>query len=213
MYMNGKNTKENKVKAFYTIDDFPKMKILEDNYKIILDELLSVINEERRLKDKTIFEPWIEKNLYQDSNEEGWDVAPLMIGGAKIQQRCDKFPKLTELTDQIKGVISVSFSLLKPGTHIVPHKGYDDYSERMLRYHLGLIIPKGDIGIRVDKEIRGWETGKSFIFDDFLIHEAWNFSEQNRIVLIIDFLKNENEENVIFVDNNFNNSIKGYFDN
>lgn len=313
------------IKYFYTIEDFPKFKILEENYQAILDELVSVINKEKQinLKENKIekflnslangeiyqkadssakknqelynitdkenlkdtvnskenkneglphndrnkanyndynlinssnqisnndniinnlgnrndndtnkdnlnekgdnttnnlnekiktFEPWVEKNLYQESNEEGWDVAPLMIGGERIPERWEKFPLLASLVSQISGVVSVSFSLLKPGTHIVPHKGYDDYSEKMFRFHMGLIVPQGDIGIRVESEICKWENGKSFVFDDFMIHEAWNFTPKNRIVLIIDFLKDESKvpEGIKFFDNNFNKSIKGY---
>ncbi len=258
-------------KYFYSIEDFPKFKILEENYQSLLNELLKVINNERSNKyqnnisfyqnndlklsevsDKyhnsvnnienenkeknnyvednfnishssnkiidneshsiKLFEPWVEKNLYQDSNEEGWDVAPLMIGGVIIPERCEKFPFLLSLVKKINGVISVSYSLLKPGTHIVPHKGYDDYSEKMYRFHIGMIVPEGDIGIRVEKEIRKWEIGKSFVFDDFLIHEAWNFTTGNRIVLIIDFLKDETKlpNNIKFFDTNFTNSIKNY---
>jgi len=198
-------------RSFYSLDDFPKFKILEENYLIILDELL-IVKEENKNKDR-LFEPWIERNLYQDSNENGWDVAPLKIGGSTIEERCTIFPILKKLTDQIPGIVSVSYSLLKPGTHIVAHKGYDEYSEKILRYHMGMIVPEGDIGIRVEKEIRGWQNGKSFIFDDFLIHEAWNFSDKERIVLIIDFLRNQSDnENVeiIFNDKNFNKSTEPY---
>jgi len=200
-------------KAFYTIDEFPKFKVLEENYEVILNEYLNVaeIRKKENYKDN-IFEPWVEKNLYEESNDNGWDVAPIMIGGSVIEERCKKFPKLYQLTSGISGVVSISYSLLKPGTHIVPHKGYDEYSEKVLRYHMGIIIPEGDIGIRVDKELKSWSNGKSFIFDDYLIHEAWNFSKQDRLVLIIDFLKEINEE-AVFKDKNFNNSIKTYFKN
>ena len=138
-----------------------------------------------------------------------------MIGGVKIPDRCKKFPYLFELVGKISDVISVSYSLLKPGTHIVPHKGYDDYSEKVYRFHMGMIVPEGDIGIRVEKDIRKWKNAKSFVFDDFMIHEAWNFTCQNRLVLIIDFLKNENilPDSIKFVDKNFNNSVKTYFKN
>lgn len=253
------------IKYFYDIEDFPKFKILEENYKGILDEVKSLIKKENEInletsnrfrsedadqiykayqnngninnkvevidlegeitkenskenlreKESKTFEPWVEKNLYQESNEFGWDVAPLMIGGVRIPERCKKFPFLFELVGKISGVISVSYSLLKPGTHIVPHKGYDDYSEKMYRFHMGIIVPEGDIGIRVEKDIRKWQNGKSFVFDDFMIHEAWNFTCKNRLVLIIDFLKDESilPDSIKFVDENFNRSVKGYLNN
>ena len=78
---------------------------------------------------------------------------------------------------------------------------------------MGMIVPEGDIGIRVEKDIRGWQNGKSFIFDDILIHEAWNFSDKERIVLIIDFLRNQSDEEnveIIFNDKNFNKSTEPY---
>ena len=198
-------------RSFYSLDDFPKFKILEENYLVILDELLKVKEENKNMEK--LFEPCIERNLYQESNENGWDVAPLKIGGSTIEKRCKIFPILKKLTDQISGIVSVSFSLLKPGTHIVAHKGYDEYSEKILRFHMGIIVPEGDIGIRVEKDIRGWENGKSFIFDDFLIHEAWNFSDKERIVLIIDFFRNQSDQEnpeIIFNDKNFNKSTEPY---
>jgi len=203
----------NHTRAFYPIEEFPRFKLLEENYQNILQEFLTATEDRKKRKsEESLFEPWVEKNLYEESNEDGWDVAPLMIGGNPIEGRCKKFKLLHELTSQISGIVSISFSLLKPGTHIVPHKGYDDYSERVLRFHMGLIVPEGDVGIRVEKEIRKWENGKSFIFDDFLIHEAWNFSDKDRVVLIIDFLREE-QDGSAFVDRNFNNSIKTYLKN
>lgn len=204
-----KTSKEN-VKYFYTILDFPQFKILEDNYLEIIEELKQIVKTDKKSKQHSVFEPWVEKNLYQESNEDGWDVAPLMIGGEKIPERCERFPFLMGLMNQLEGIMSISFSLLKAGTHIVPHKGYDDYSEKVYRYHLGLIVPKGEIAIRVEKDIMKWEEGKSFVFDDFMIHEAWNFTNQDRLVLIIDFLKENATNGVKFIDTNFNNSIKGY---
>jgi len=207
-------------------DDDKELSKIDGNNNINNDVNINNINNKSSDEDKnfqsnnfsneietsTTFEPWVEKNLYQESNEDGWEVAPLMIGGEKIQERWDKFPLLTSLVQKISGVCSVSFSLLKPGTHIVPHKGYDDYSEKMYRYHMGIMVPEGDVAIRVEKDIRKWENGKSFVFDDFLIHEAWNFTCKNRIVLIIDFLKDETKipNGIKFFDANFNKSIKGY---
>jgi beta-hydroxylase len=198
---------EQNEKYFHSLETFPQFKIIEDNYEGILKELKEVMNQDI----SNLFEPWIEKNLYEESNEEGWDVAPLMIGGVTIE-RNRRFPFLMNLVNNIDGIMSVSFSLLKPDTHIVPHKGYDDYSEKVLRYHMGIIIPDGDVGIRVENEVRTWQEGKSFVFDDYMVHEAWNYTEENRIVLIIDFLRdnNNNNNNKEFKDENFHKSITPY---
>ena len=200
------NYTQNNVDYFMKIEKFPQFKILESNYENLLIELKEVLKNDIT----KVFEPWIEKNLYEESNEEGWDVAPLMIGGVPISDRCIKFPVLMDLVSNISGVMSVSYSLLKPDTHIVPHKGYDDYSEKVLRFHMGMIIPKGDIGIRVENEVRTWEEGKCFVFDDYMVHEAWNYTEEDRIVLIIDFLREKFVSNVKFTDNNFIKSSTQY---
>ena len=78
------------------------------------------------------------------------------------------------------------FSILEPHTRLTPHRG--PY-KGVLRYHLGLIIPepKEQCGLKVDDKVYHWEAGKSLIFDDTFIHEAWNDSNEKRVVLFIDF--------------------------
>jgi len=78
---------------------------------------------------------------------------------------------------------TAGFSSLKPGTHIVPHVGY---SNGVLRCHLGLFVADG-CALRVKTQTRSWQEGKCLIFDDTVEHEAWNYSDANRIVLLIDF--------------------------
>lgn len=208
MNINEQKNKEakevNGPKAFYETDEFPEMKIFDNNWGKIKEELFQVIENDKILaeenqkriengenveKYKRFFELWCENELYEESNPQGWNVAPLMINYEKDERRCSKVPFLMSLINQLQGLITVSFSMLKPGTWIVPHKGYENYASVLLRYHLGLVIPKGDLGIRVDKKYKCWEAGKSFIFDDALTHEAWNFTDQDRYVLIIDFAR------------------------
>lgn len=192
---------------FYLNKDFPQLKLLNANYKAIREELLKIISEESD-SSTNFFEPWIEFDLYNESNPNGWEIAPLMISGEFIEKNCKRAVFLNELIRQIPGLMSASFSLLKPSTHIVPHQGYDEYSEQVLRYHLGLIVPKGDVGIRVGPDVKSWKEGESFIFDDFMVHEAWNFSTENRYVLICDF--KEDDSSVKIKDPNFNKSISNY---
>ena len=199
-------------KTFYETTEFPELKLFDDNYEGILSELKNILEIEKKRRESEnqnvnngkeekeeskFFELWCENNLYEESNPNGWNVAPLMINYVRDQKRCDRVPFLMSLVNKLPGLITVSYSMLKPGTWIVPHKGYDNYSALLLRYHLGLIIPKGDLALRCEKDIKGWENGKSWIFDDSLTHEAWNFGNEDRYVLIIDFSSDKTNNIII----------------
>jgi aspartyl/asparaginyl beta-hydroxylase (cupin superfamily) len=74
------------------------------------------------------------------------------------------------------------FSLLKAGARIEPHTGM--FNTRLV-CHLPLIVPP-KCSFRVGNEVREWREGKLFIFDDTIEHEAWNDSDELRVVLILD---------------------------
>src|SRR3546814_11176528 len=48
-----------------------------------------------------------------------------------------------------------------------------------------LVIPP-DCALRVGDETRLWEPGKLLMFDDTIRHEAWNYSDRLRVVLLFD---------------------------
>ncbi len=85
---------------------------------------------------------------------------------------------------------SAVFSLLKAGAHIGAHTGM--HNTRLL-CHLPLIVPPG-CRFRVGNEVREWEVGKLLIFDDTIEHEAWNDSDEDRVVLIFDIWRPELSE-------------------
>ena len=74
------------------------------------------------------------------------------------------------------------FSILKAHTRIPPHTGV---SNTRAIVHLPLVVPPG-CGFRVGGETRDWVEGQAFAFDDTIEHEAWNDSDDARIVLILD---------------------------
>jgi aspartate beta-hydroxylase len=77
---------------------------------------------------------------------------------------------------------SAFFSILKPGAHIPAHTGVTNTRAII---HLPLVVPDG-CRFRVGGETRVWREGEAFAFDDTIEHEAWNDSEEPRIVLIFD---------------------------
>ena len=77
----------------------------------------------------------------------------------------------------------VCFSILRPGAHILPHRGVTNTRSVL---HLGLVIPEhcalklSDVG-----EVH-WQEGRCFAFDDTYEHEAWNRSDSTRVILLAD---------------------------
>jgi beta-hydroxylase len=177
---------------FYNPTDFEFVSELEANWQTIKQELLALPTGK--------FIPWKETSLY----DTGWDVFGLYGFGRKMDENCNFCPQTTKLVESIPGMFTAGFSSLKPNTHIKPHIGYHyEYSETgelitnkvlngsILRLHLGLVIPKtethSDCSIRVVDRVKNWQEGKCLIFDDTMVHEAWNRTEETRVVLIVDF--------------------------
>lgn len=76
----------------------------------------------------------------------------------------------------------VMFSVLSPGSHILPHRGV---TNTRVVCHLPLVVPE-DCAITVGGERREWREGEAMAFDDTYEHEAWNRGSRTRVVLIID---------------------------
>jgi aspartyl/asparaginyl beta-hydroxylase (cupin superfamily) len=77
---------------------------------------------------------------------------------------------------------SAFFSVLKPRTRLPPHTGTTNTRSIV---HLPLVIPAG-CGFRVGADVRTWKKGEAWVFDDSIEHEAWNDSDEIRIILIFD---------------------------
>jgi hypothetical protein len=77
----------------------------------------------------------------------------------------------------------VCFSILRPGAHILPHRGVTNARSVL---HLGLEIPADCALNLVGIAEQRWETGKCFAFDDTYEHEAWNRSDTTRVILLAD---------------------------
>jgi len=163
-------------KAWYNPKDFLyAIKLLEDNFEVIKEEALA------HCKESTMV-PWPEKFLYKD----GWNVLGMYAFQNKLERPCQMCPKTSKILEKIEGLQTALFSTLKPRCHIKPHIGYYQYSEKILRVHMGVVVPPGCI-IKVNGEERTWEEGKCIIFDDTFRHEVWNPSyDTTRIVLMID---------------------------
>ena len=117
-----------------------------------------------------------------------WSAIHLLQNGKLVEANARHCPKtmaaLARLPQPILpgGSPNAMFSLLAPRTRIPPHTGVANVR---LVCHLPLIVPP-DCGFRVGESHRRWCVGEAFVFDDTIEHEAWNESDQLRVVLIFD---------------------------
>src|SRR5580765_8931493 len=158
---------------FYSSNDFDFTTVLEHHWRDIYAEYLAICQD---LSD------WSEKELYG----EGWKVFGLFEfpHGNAMPANTKRCPFTTSNIEQcLPSHGAVGFSVLRPKTRIKPHQGYQG---SFLRCHLGLSVPGGDCALRVGGEIRKWESGKTLIFDDRVWHEAWNMTDEERVVLLVD---------------------------
>jgi len=151
---------------------------LERHWQAVRDEYLGVCDA---LMD------WPERQLYG----EGWKVFGLfdLPHGRPIQANVARCPVTAELVAKhMPTHHAAGFSVMKPGTRIRPHVGYQG---DLLRCHLGLEVPAGDCALRVGGETRQWQPGRVLVFDDHFIHEAWNLTDEDRAILLIDFVPSQ----------------------
>ncbi len=126
----------------------------------------------------------------QSSGEQppAWDAFFFHRHGDKFEANSALCPRTSKLLDTIPLVHirdhapETLFSVLTPGTHIMPHHGV---TNTRLVTHLPLIVPP-ECALRVGGEIHVWKEGQCVTFDDTFEHEAWNRSSDTRVVLIID---------------------------
>ena len=68
--------------------------------------------------------------------------------------------------------------------------GWADLANYVLRCHIALDIPTtGDCGLHVDEEVKLHQTGEIIVFGDSKAHFAFNHSDRDRIVLIVDIMR------------------------
>jgi aspartyl/asparaginyl beta-hydroxylase (cupin superfamily) len=150
------------------------------------------------LEEGTHFGPYIEVEAEKSSHvvassgkelissPEDWTAAYLIRDGkhqTPLAERCPKtLAALEEVPlETIEGRAPfVLFSKLTPGAWIAPHTGF--LNSRLV-CHLPLLVPDG-CWFRVGNQVRLWERGKAWVFDDTIEHEARNQGQGTRVVLI-----------------------------
>lgn len=166
---------------FIDISSIKGIKELEQNHIIIKDEL----NE--YLKANSLNNHF---NITMVEKDKTWKVQGLRGWCLQNYKKQKYFPKTMALLNAIPHVTSISFNLLEPQSKIKSHQGD---TNAIIRCHLGLKVPADApaCALKVKEETKGWEEGKVFGFTDAFTHDAWNLTDETRIILLFDIIKPE----------------------
>ncbi|MFA6232327.1 MAG: aspartyl/asparaginyl beta-hydroxylase domain-containing protein [Rhodanobacter sp.] len=176
---------------YYPRTHFPWLEALEAGTDVVRDELRAVLAQGQQLEAFLGQAPApAGQGMLRSTGarDAAWDAYFFYRHGVRYDDHCARCPQTTALLDALPLVRirdhapETLFSILTPGSHILPHTGV---TNTRLVTHLPLIVPP-DCAIRVGGEEHVWQEGRCVTFDDTWEHEAWNRSEQTRVVLILD---------------------------
>lgn len=167
---------------------FPWIEPLEAQTDAIRQELLQLLPSEAGRERVFTSEAIEQVNLRGLQAPPSWNGYYFYRHGFRREDNCSSCPvtaqtlELLPLSQVREHGPEVLFSVFTAGTHLLPHRGV---TNTRLVGHLPLIVPP-DCALNVGGEIHEWHEGRAVIFDDTYEHEAWNRSQQTRVVLIFD---------------------------
>ena len=179
---------------FFDHSQFPWLVVLEAQTATIRAELLEV------LKEDAAFKPYVQATSNQPQtgqsgmlNNPDWSAFYLWKNGEIVSENAARCPKTMNVLANVPFARvnnrspSILFSLLRPGARIPAHTGF--VNTRLI-CHLPLIVPDG-CHFRVGNDVRPWVEGKAWLFDDTMEHEAWNDSNEVRVILLFEIWRPE----------------------
>lgn len=167
---------------------FPWLEDFEGRTDQILLELESLLRQDANSEDVFGSPELAAQNLRSPHGAPSWTGHYFYRHGERREANCAACPVTSAALDQLPlshvggHGPEVLFSVFTAGTHLLPHRGV---TNTRVVGHLPLIVPP-DCALRVGSEEHAWQRGRVVVFDDTYEHEAWNRSDQIRVVLIFD---------------------------
>lgn len=183
---------------------FPSLKEFEEQFPLIRSEVGALLQSTQDITDvRDLGGRYTDGGIHTIQ----WKSYLLKMGSF-VEENCRRCPETTMALKKVPGVHLAFFSILFPNQYIKPHFGY---YRGFLRYHLGIVIPGGDADnrekpcwLRINDDAQAnrerkrkneniskgqkyyWRAGEGVVFDDTLLHDAANESDEIRVVLWVD---------------------------
>lgn len=177
-------THKRAAKAIPDINEFPELKPITENWEVIRDEAV-------KLLEAGSFDATKDQNneSYYDLGfrtfyKYGWSKFYLTWYGHTLESAKKHCPRTVEIVSKVKSVNGTMLSVLPPGGKLTRHL---DPVAVSLRCHLGLQTPNSDdCYINVDGHTLSWRDGEAFLFDETYLHYVNNNTDQWRLILMCD---------------------------
>lgn len=164
---------------------------LRDAFSAIRTEALQTLAEDSQFEDFIAARDGkpVRNHLRGRGRDPAWEALFFYRRSVRYDathQRCPRTSEVLESLDlcRIEGdAPEICFSVLAPGTEILPHHGV---SNIRLVMHLPLSVPAACALNVFGGGEHHWREGELVMFDDTYRHEAWNWSDSKRVVLLMD---------------------------
>jgi hypothetical protein len=135
--------------------------------KVVGDE--SIASSDNWKSTSLIYKFEAENYEWHIDPEEGWNRYPTA------------YKLIKELGDDCP---IANYSAMAPQTVLHRHTGPENRTGEYIRIHIPLIIPNGDVFFEVNGEEITWDD--LFGFDNQLVHSAHNYTDEYRLIFLID---------------------------
>ena len=177
-------------RAFFDRASFPWFEAMEAAYPWIREEAESVLGDPAALQPFLSFGTDDDPSAFLAGGAAppSWDAYFFYRHGQRYDAHHARCPQTSATLESlplvriVEHAPEICFSMLAPGSHILPHHGVTNVR---VVVHLPLIVPDG-CTIKVAGEDHQWREGQCVAFDDTFLHEAWNPSGKMRAIVLMD---------------------------
>ncbi len=197
---------------------FPFLNSLQENWQKIRDEFTHYIQSASQSELKFTYDIMGPKsNTIKTKGSSKYSAFGVLFQGMFIEeyiqthqiqypdyQSCDVFKEVLKIREKYFPILSqtitttnsikqniirnVYFGTFHPGLDIKLHTNYNPH---MNRGYLGLIVPEGDVAMKICHEKLHWHEGEFMVLDHSYPHCPHNYTNYDRTVLVVDFFKPE----------------------
>lgn len=158
-------------------------------FEAIREDACRVLAEDGHFENFIRFREGVPIDHYLGGEKPAWEAFFFYRHGQRFDEHHARCPNTSAVLESIElcriegESPEILFSVMTPGTEILPHHGVTNVRCVM---HLPLVIPDGcSLLVHGGGEHR-WKPGEPVLFDDTYLHSASNPSPNTRVVLLMD---------------------------